>query len=84
MYWQSHSQLLPPSLVCILYEVLKNSAIQSDIGALLRMHQCAGTSSLPRFGQISGTISKMALKSAGPSVLHNRFLAGLEYQLEFL
>ncbi len=48
--------------------VLKISVIQSDAWALPR---------------ISATISKMALKSAGTSVLRNQFSAGLEYQLEF-
>ncbi len=79
----------------ILYEVLKISVIQSDIGATAENrfteHQCAGTSSQPRFrieyhiGKLS--MGKTALKSAGTvgstSVLHNRFSAGLEYQLEF-
>ncbi len=64
--------------------------IQAHIRALPRIdteHRCAGTSramvSNQHHGQISGTISKMALKNAGTLVLRNRFSAGLKYQLEF-
>ncbi len=67
----------------ILYEIPKISVIQSDIHGSRESnteHRCAGTSSQPRFeltpyGQISGTISKMALKGASTSVLHIRFSA---------
>ncbi len=62
------------SLTSDFVRVLKISVIQCDIWALPRIDTIL---------EISGTISKMALKSAGTSVLRNQFSARLEYQLEF-
>ncbi len=56
----------------ILYEVPKFSVLQSDIRA-------------PEENRLRSTDvpASLGLKSAGTSVLRNRFSAGLEYQLEF-
>ena len=59
----------------ILYEVPKFSVLQSDIRA--------PEENRLRSTDVPALPASLGLKSAGTSVLRNRFSAGLEYQLEF-